>query len=101
MTSTSGDTTIRFHSDVPAIVCGECGYRTARVASLVDPAGAVVGTVIACLPCRERERARAAAAARLAARPGRAGVPRQRCAPAARPAGRRDSNRHAHQLSGG
>lgn len=87
MTSTSGDTTIRFHSDTPAIVCGECGYRTAKVASLVDATGETVGTVIACLPCRERERAHAANAARMAARHGKSAVPHQRCAPNSRPLG--------------
>ena len=82
--SASGDSSIRFHRDAPAIVCGECGFRTARVASLVDATGEDTGTVVVCVPCREHERARAAAVTRRAGnRVGRPAVPsRGRCAPA-------------------
>ncbi len=96
MTSTSGDTTVKFRPDAPPIVCGECGFRTARIAALLDPSGAETGTAVVCLPCRERERARTAGAAgaaataaarRAAGRPAHHGaVPRQRSAPAPTPA---------------
>ncbi|EID52421.1 hypothetical protein SacxiDRAFT_0138 [Saccharomonospora xinjiangensis XJ-54] len=65
--SASGEPTIRIHGDAPAIVCGECGFRTARIASVIDVHGDDAGTVVVCLPCQERERVRAASAARRAA----------------------------------
>lgn len=79
MTSRHGDTTITFHPDVPAIVCGECGFRTARIASLTGTEGQPTATVIVCLPCRERERVHTATSRARAA--GRAVVPGQRRAP--------------------
>lgn len=84
--SASGAGSIRFHGDAPAIVCGECGFRTARVASLVDPAGKAAGTVVVCVACQERERAHAASAARRAAERAarQAALPRGRHAPVAR-----------------
>ena len=81
MTSTAGDKRVRFHPDAPAIVCGECGFRTARIASLIDTDGEETGTVIVCLPCRERERARASVAAARRTRIRPAPLPRQRSAP--------------------
>ncbi|EHR60971.1 hypothetical protein SaccyDRAFT_2079 [Saccharomonospora cyanea NA-134] len=82
----SGERSIRFHGDAPAIVCGECGFRTARVASLLDSAGRDAGTVVVCVACQERERAHAASAARRAAeRAARQTVlPRGRRAPVTR-----------------
>lgn len=83
MTSTAGDKGVRFRPDAPAFVCGECGFRTARIASLIDTDGQEAGTVIVCLPCRERERVRVSTAstARRTTIRRPAPLPRQRSGP--------------------
>jgi hypothetical protein len=83
VTSTAGDKGVRFRPDAPAFVCGECGFRTARIASLIDTDGQEAGTVIVCLPCRERERVRVSTAstARRTTIRRPAPLPRQRSGP--------------------
>ncbi|PRX43434.1 hypothetical protein B0I33_11552 [Prauserella shujinwangii] len=75
MVPIASGTTIRF-TEAPAVVCGECGYRTARVAELTDESGHTTGSAVVCLPCRERERILLGARSSRSTRP--APVPRPR-----------------------